>query len=114
MRHYTSLPPSPSNLTLSRGLADAIAQVHTYKETLTTSAHSLEIEYGIRNTQFPRLIIVAGRSSALDDRRRRILRQLNLSLRRVDIVPYDVLGRRAENLLTDIERHLQARSPETV
>jgi hypothetical protein len=37
---------------------------------------------------------------------RTALHQLNLSLHRVEVMPYDVLGRRADGWLSNIEKYL--------
>jgi hypothetical protein len=53
------------------------------------------------------LIIVIGKADPLPDHRRRILLELNKSLHRVEVVPYDVLAKRARAVLANIESHLQ-------
>ena len=54
------------------------------------------------------MFIVIGQSTALPPHRARVLRDLNLTLHRVEILPDDVLGIRAETVLNNIEQHLSA------
>ena len=44
----------------------------------------------------------------MSDTASEILRQINLSLHRVSVVPFDVLGRRTEGWLQNIEALLQS------
>jgi antiviral defense system Shedu protein SduA len=104
------VPPVASSFALSPGLAQALAQVHIYRDTM--SADVVDRLYGLRNTRDPRIIIVIGRAGPLPDHRRRVLRELNLSLHRVEIVPYDVLASRARTILDNVERHLTATRPQ--
>ncbi len=53
-----------------------------------------------------RIIIVIGTSTSLSDQGQRILRELNRTLHRVEIVPYDVLGLRANAILDNVERYI--------
>jgi hypothetical protein len=105
-------PGSPSQLALSESLAQAFAQAHAYREILTAHAKLLQDQYGLFDTRFPRLIIIAGRRDTLDTASQHVLRQLNLSMHRVKIVPFDVLARRAELLLDNVVAHLEAEGPQ--
>ena len=49
-----------------------------------------------------------GRTAKLTDPGKSILRELNRSLHRVEIVPYDILGQRAGATLNNVERYLIA------
>ncbi len=51
-------------------------------------------------------------SAALPSHRALVLRDLNLTLHRMEVVPYDVLGQRAETMLNNVERHLSASKSE--
>jgi len=104
------VPPVASSFALSPDLAQALAQVHVYRDTM--SADVVDRLYGLRNTRDPRIIIVIGRAGPLPDHRGRVLRELNLSLHRVEIVPYDVLASRARTILDNVERHLTATRPQ--
>ena len=61
------------------------------------------------NSRNPRLLIVIGKASALKSDERRVLEQLNLSLHSVEIIPYDILGRRADGWLKNVESQLALR-----
>lgn len=102
------VPPSASQFYVSRDLANALAQVHVYRDVLTTDAATVERLYGLRESRDPLLIVVIGQASALPEHRLRVLRNLNLSLHRVAIVPYDILLERATTVLDNVERHLTA------
>jgi hypothetical protein len=108
-RSTTGVPASSSQFSLSPDLANALAQVHDYRDILTGEESMISRRYGLQNSRNPRLMILIGKSSALTPERERILEQLNLSLHRVEIVPYDIVGRRAEAWLSNIEKHLALR-----
>jgi Domain of unknown function (DUF4263) len=98
------LPPHPSKFSLSRDLGQALAQVHVYRDMLSQDAETMRVRYGLQNTPDPRVIIVIGRADALQPHRARVLREMNLSLHRVEIVPYDILG----TVLQNVEHYLTA------
>jgi hypothetical protein len=102
------LPPPASDYALSPVLAGALAQVHVYRDVLTTDAATAERLYGLEHTRDPRAIIVIGRAELLPDHRRSVLRELNRSLHRVEIVPYDILAHRADAVLDNVERYVLA------
>jgi hypothetical protein len=95
----TGRPPSASQYSLSPALANALAQVHVYRETLTEDAALLDRQYGLPQSRDPIVVIVIGRSEVLPPHKANVLRELNKSLHRVEVVPYDVLGRRATAIL---------------
>lgn len=99
--------PSPSAYRLSRPLALALAQVHAYKDALRFE-DVVEKLYGLPHTREPRSIVLIGRASDLTEAEERLLRELNRSLHRVEVVPFDVLARRASVLLDNVERYLVA------
>jgi hypothetical protein len=99
-------PASASNYCLGPSLAKALAQAHLYRSVLERS-NPLASEYGLADTRQPRVIILIGRATELTDTGREILRQLNLSLHRVEVLPYDVLGARSEGWLENIEELLR-------
>jgi hypothetical protein len=105
-----SSPPSPSRYALSAALAGALAQVHAYRETLTTHDRTLEEAYGLPRSRNPRMVIVIGRTSSLTDSGKRVLEQLNLSLSRVEIMPYDIVGERARGWLSNLQHYLSIRT----
>jgi hypothetical protein len=100
--------PSASAYSLSRALANALAQVHVYRDTLTAHESTVEQLYGLAHSRDPRIVIVIGQVRNLPAHRRRVLEQLNRSLHRVEVIPYDVIGRRAEAWVRAIERYLDA------
>ena len=96
-------PHAPSAYSIGRSLAQALAQVHIYRERLTSQASAMEELYEISHTKDPRVTIVIGRASDLPDKTaKRILRQLNLTLHRMEVMPYDVLADRADAQLKSI------------
>jgi hypothetical protein len=97
--------PSPSSYRLSRPLAHAMAQVHAYRDALHYEDVTEDL-YGLPHTREPRITIPIGRASELSKHQKRLLRELNRSLHRVDIVPFDVLGRRARAIPDNVERYL--------
>lgn len=93
----------PSSYSLAPNLARALAQVTLYREWLTTTPSETLKLYGIRRTRDPRATIIIGRASALpNETAEGILRQLNMTLHRMEVVPYDLLAARADVQL----RHL--------
>lgn len=99
-------PPPPHDSTLSPALAQALAQSHGYREQLTMGEHSMERLYGLKRTRNPRILILIGKASSLTPDRRSILEQLNLSLHRVEIIPYDLLGERARTILANVDKYM--------
>lgn len=104
------LPPPASSFSLSADLAQALAQAHVYRDVLTTDAPTLDRLYGLSETRDPRVTIVIGQAGQLPPHRQRVLRQLNLSLHRVEVVPYDVLADRTTTVLDNVKKHLSASS----
>ena len=84
----------PSAYSLGRKLAQALAQVQLYKERIATSSTDDRELYGV--TRDPRITIVIGRDSDLpNETARTVLRQLNVTLHRIKVLPYDILAKRA-------------------
>jgi hypothetical protein len=107
------VPPPANKYALSPALAKALAQSHVYRHTLTTDDRANEQNFGLRDSRDPRLVIVIGRASALPEYRLQVLRELNKSLHRVEVVPYDALGDRAERVLDNVEKYLLIAEEET-
>jgi hypothetical protein len=105
-------PPSASRYALSSSLARALAQVHVYRDSLAHSA-TVDEQFGLRNSREPRMVIVIGTANALSPHRLRVMRELNRSLHRVEIVPYDVIAKRARARLNAIEHYLLATPADT-
>lgn len=102
------VPPPASSYRLSRALSQALAQVQVYRDVLTEEAVTLARRYGLAKTHYPRLIIVIGQASTLSEDQAAVLRSLNLSLHRVEIIPYDVLAGRARVAISNVERYVSA------
>ena len=98
--------PAPHEYSLSRTLGQALAQAIVYRDRWTRFADHAEELYGLPHTRDPRLVIVLGRADELPTHRRQILLELNRSLHRIEVVPYDVLARRATAMLDNVERYL--------
>lgn len=99
-------PPPASQYSLSKSLGQALAQVHVYRDILTEHSETVEKLHGLKTTRHPRLIIVVGQARNLPPHRHRVLRDLNLSLHRVEVVPYDVLVARTRTLLGNVRLYL--------
>jgi hypothetical protein len=104
-------PPSASRYTLSPDLAQALAQVHVYRDALRHDQIADEW-FGLPHSRDPRVIIVIGKADPMSDDRGRVLHELNRSLHRVEIVPYDILGKRASAVLDNVDRYLIAAGEE--
>jgi hypothetical protein len=105
--HGRAAIPSPSAYRLSRPLSLALAQVHGYRDALRYE-EAVEKLYGLPHSREPRSIILIGRASELSESEERLLREFNRSLHRVEVVPFDVLTRRARVNLDNVERYLLA------
>lgn len=105
-RSSSERPPSASAYSLSNALSKALAQAHLYRSTVQQT-HGLADQYGLPDPRQPRVIILVGRSHSMTSTEHEILRQLNLSLHRVEILPYDVLGRRTEGWIQNLEELLR-------
>jgi len=98
-------PASASRFSLSKPLANALAQIHVYRGTLTKGAGAMHL-YGLDQTEDPKAIVVIGRGEAMSDFQVGVLAELNRSLHRVEIVPFDVVGKRAKAILDNVDRYL--------
>jgi hypothetical protein len=95
-------PHSASSYSLGPALAKTLAQAHHYR-TLLDQSGGLGAQYGLADTRQPKVLILLGRTETLSESSKEILRQLNLSLHRVEVIPYDILGLRTSGLLTNVE-----------
>jgi hypothetical protein len=98
--------PSPHTYKLSPALAQAIAQAMAYRDRLTRFSRGARELQGIAYPREPRLIIVLGRRSAMEKHQRRVLKELNRSLHRAEVVPYDLIAKRAKRTLDNIVTYL--------
>jgi hypothetical protein len=87
-------------------LARALAQAHLYRSNIERMGELAE-QYGLPDTRQPRVTILVGRAGDLTETGVEILRQINLSLHRVEVLPYDLLGRRSEVWLGNVESWLE-------
>jgi hypothetical protein len=99
---------SPSGYSLSPDLAQALAQAHVYRDILSRSEAISEDLYGLPHARDARLIIVIGKAETMPSESTRVLREINKSLHHVEIVPYDVLSKRANAVLNNVELYLIA------
>ncbi|GAB3263676.1 Shedu anti-phage system protein SduA domain-containing protein [Nocardioides dilutus] len=107
-RHEAGAPvPSPHSYKLSAGLSQALAQALAYRDRLTRYASAAEELGGIRNAREPRLLIVLGRLTSLEEHQRQVLLELNRSLHRVQIIPYDQIADKAQTTLDNIAKYLE-------
>jgi hypothetical protein len=86
-------------------LSLALALVHVYRDILRHEATHEEL-YGLHNTRDPHITILIGRASQLNDQDARVLHELNCSLHQVEVVPFDMLGRRTRAVLDNVKRYL--------
>jgi hypothetical protein len=107
------VPPVASSFSLSPDLSNALAQAHVYRDTLSSSPETLERLYGLSHATQPRVLIIIGQGRDLPVHRARVLHELNLSLHRIEIVPYDALALRAGAILDNLESHLEKASTPT-
>ena len=98
VRYLGGNPKRPSSYSLSAELAQALAQVHLYREWLAITPDSAMNDlFNLRRARNPRVMIVIGLKSLLPTKEAgTILDQLNLTLHRMEVMPYDMLARRAE------------------
>ena len=98
----------PSSYCLSPKLARALAQVNLYRDWLTRTDSETLDDYGIKRTRDPRVTIVIGLASALpNETAKKILIQLNMTLHRMEVVPYDILSERARVQLNHLRSFLE-------
>lgn len=97
--------PPPHKYALSSTLAQALAQAIVYRDRLTRHPDAARELHGMRQPRDPRLIIVIGCAHRLPEHRQRVLDELNKSFHRVEIVPYDLIAKRASAVLDNVERY---------
>ena len=95
-------PEPPSTYVVGPALGNALAQAHLYRSILKES-QGLRAQFGLEDTRQPRILILIGRATDLSVAAGEVLRELNLSLHRVEIIPYDQLGRRTAGLLDNLQ-----------
>ena len=96
----------PSAYSLAPKLAQALAQVQLYREWIATSSKENRDLYGVARD--PRITIIIGRDDRLpNETARKIVRQLNVTLHRMRVLPYDILADRAEAQLANLATFLK-------
>lgn len=100
--------PSPHSYRLSKALGQALAQALAYRERLTRFPDVSEVVHGIPHARYPRLIIVLGRSENLDPHKHDVLRELNRSLHRAQVIGYDALASQARQTLSNVLKLLSS------
>lgn len=107
------VPPPASTYRLSPALGSALAQIHFYRESLQGDQQHLSDFYGLDYARTPRFIIVIGREEGLLAHQRTVLAQLNQTLHRVEILPYDLVGKRAQTWIGKLREILHLTDQET-
>ncbi|KPC01074.1 Shedu anti-phage system protein SduA domain-containing protein [Pseudomonas syringae group genomosp. 3] len=95
---------SPTQFKLSLELSNAIAQVSRYLFLLDRDNQFLASEYGIQNAKHPKAFILIGKSSDCSQSELDTLQQLNKSLHRIEVLPFDTLIIKCDAMLAYLER----------
>ncbi|HEX4550446.1 Shedu anti-phage system protein SduA domain-containing protein [Pseudomonas sp.] len=95
---------SPTQFRLSPELSNAIAQVNRYLFILDRDNQFLANEYGMQNTKHPKAFILIGKSSSCSQSEIETLQQLNKSLHRIEVLPFDTLIVKCDAMLAYLER----------
>lgn len=100
--------PSPHEYRLSKPLAQALAQAMAYRDRLTRYPQAAAEFHGIANARNPIILVILGRRADLEEHQQLVLDELNRSLHRVQVLPYDVLALRTRATLENIGNYLHA------
>lgn len=95
---------SPTQYRLSPELSNAIAQINRYLFVLDRDSQYLSGELGIENAKHPKAYILIGKSSDCSPSELETLQQLNKSLHRIEIIPFDDLVLKCDAMLSYLER----------
>lgn len=95
--------PPPSSYRFSEAMAQALAQAHLYRHLLNRNEQFMRERRHILKTWEPRLLIVLGCWDKMSSEQQSLLDELNRSLHRVEIVPFDRLAVRARQILRNVE-----------
>ncbi|RON67550.1 hypothetical protein BK675_15990 [Pseudomonas fluorescens] len=95
---------SPTQYRLSLELSNAIAQINRYLFVLDRDCLYLSGELGIQNAKQPKAYILIGKSSDCSVSELETLKQINKSLHRIEIIPYDELVLKCDAMLSYLER----------
>lgn len=102
---------SPTQYRLSPELSNAIAQINRYLFVLDRDCLYLSGELGIENAKHPKAFILIGKSSDCSPSELETLQQLNKSLHRIEVIPFDWLILKCDAMLSYLERTI-SRPPE--
>lgn len=106
VRNRKDVTPSPTHYKLGPALSNALAQAHSYKVRLKRDEQYMEEEFQIKKAGSPKVIVVVGMKSKLTDHSVKILEEFNRSLHGVEIIPFDLVAKRARMLVENAERYL--------
>lgn len=95
---------SPTQFRLSPELSNAIAQINRYLFVLDRDCLYLSSELGIEKAKHPKAYILIGKSSDCSPPELETLQQLNKSLHRIEIIPFDDLVLKCDAMLSYLER----------
>ena len=95
---------SPTQYRLSPELSNAIAQINRYLFLLDRDCSYLSGEFGIKNAKHPKAYILIGKSSDCSPSELETLQQLNKSLHRIEVIPFDWLILKCDAMLSYLER----------
>lgn len=95
---------SPTQYRLSPELSNAIAQINRYLFVLDRDCLYLSGELGIENAKHPKAFILIGKSSDCSPSELETLQQLNKSLHRIEVIPFDWLILKCDAMLSYLER----------
>lgn len=95
---------SPTQYRLSPELSNAIAQINRYLFVLDRDCLYLSGELGIENAKHPKAFILIGKSSDCSPSELETLQQLNKSLHRIEVIPFDWLVLKCDAMLSYLER----------
>lgn len=99
-----NIASSPTQFRLSAELSNAIAQVNRYLFILERDNQYLPSEFGIQNAKHPKAYILIGNSADCSPSELETLTQLNKTLHRIEIIPFDTLILKCDAMLAHLER----------
>lgn len=106
-RNKTPGSASPHRYRLGKALAQGLAQAVSYRDQLTRFADAADELYGIKNARDPWLFVVLGRSENMQPDEVVVLQELNKTLHRALVIPYNLLAQRAHAVLDNLAVFLQ-------
>ncbi|MNJ36353.1 hypothetical protein D3C77_311380 [compost metagenome] len=95
---------SPTQYRLSPELSNAIAQINRYLYILERDSLYLSNELDIQNAKHPKAFILIGKSTDCTQSELETLHQLNKSLHRIEVIPFDTLILKCDAMLAYLSR----------